>query len=340
MKRIEWIDFGKGLTIFLVFLGHVNLGLLQSGRFEVYNRGFLFIIELLYIFHIPVFFALSGYFFQPLADGKSYWHYVKKKTLVLGIPYLFYSVIQFALQRAGGSAVRDPARLSDLLAIYKMPLGVSWYLYVLWAIYLVLGLLSIFIKNKKWLFAFTAIGFAAALLFPLPIYLLQKLLLWSFFFMLGSFLREINYRFNSWKTASCVFLPCFFSLAAFMWFWQKQGFTHYTSYDRPGLWGLIFMVSVLLAFALYPMLDKTKFAPYFVAKGKDSLAIYILHAPIISVIRIVLFKLGIEALWLHLLFGIAGGWFVISLAVSIFKKIPLLTFFLYPQKIIGSGKRE
>ncbi len=64
MKRIQWLDFGKGFTIFLVLVGHVFKGMQQSGAFEAYHASFQFIIQCFYIFHIPVFFALSGYLFS------------------------------------------------------------------------------------------------------------------------------------------------------------------------------------------------------------------------------------------------------------------------------------
>lgn len=37
-NRINWIDFGKGFTIFLVLLGHVFLGLYESGKFSSYDK--------------------------------------------------------------------------------------------------------------------------------------------------------------------------------------------------------------------------------------------------------------------------------------------------------------
>ncbi|EFW89489.1 hypothetical protein HMPREF0819_0322 [Streptococcus equinus ATCC 9812] len=41
-QRIGWIDFGKGLVIFLVVLGHVFLGLYQSDDFIPASTGFGF----------------------------------------------------------------------------------------------------------------------------------------------------------------------------------------------------------------------------------------------------------------------------------------------------------
>ena len=101
-SRINWIDFGKGLAIFLVLMVHVLLGLYQSEKFPSWNNVLVLLIAQLYIFHIPVFFALSGYFFKPLSNIKEFLDYSKKKTIVLGIPYIFYSIIHFCLQKIAG----------------------------------------------------------------------------------------------------------------------------------------------------------------------------------------------------------------------------------------------
>lgn len=62
-KRIEWVDFGKGVTILLVVIGHVASGLTTSNRFNNSAKMLLVLVEMMYIFHMPVFFALSGFFF-------------------------------------------------------------------------------------------------------------------------------------------------------------------------------------------------------------------------------------------------------------------------------------
>ncbi|CIT01564.1 acyltransferase family protein [Streptococcus pneumoniae] len=100
--RIEWIDFGKGSAIFLVLVGHVLLGLYQSEKFPIANNILSLLIAQIYIFHIPVFFALSGYFFKPVSNLKEFWQYAKKKTIIFGLPYIFYSIIHFCLQKVAG----------------------------------------------------------------------------------------------------------------------------------------------------------------------------------------------------------------------------------------------
>ena len=54
-KRIDWIDYSKGILITLVISGHAipEFGL---------HLGFL--EKIIYSFHMPAFFILSGYLFK------------------------------------------------------------------------------------------------------------------------------------------------------------------------------------------------------------------------------------------------------------------------------------
>lgn len=60
-KRIQWIDYGKGFAMFLVFWGHTICPEIVRGVF--------------YAFHMPLFFFLSGYVF-------SYRRYSSIKTFI------------------------------------------------------------------------------------------------------------------------------------------------------------------------------------------------------------------------------------------------------------------
>jgi polysaccharide biosynthesis protein PslL len=74
-KRIGYIDIAKGIGILLVVLGHND--------FEVIS---LFAQRLIYSFHMPLFFFLSGYF---LNTAVSFFDFFKKRFNALLKPFLF-----------------------------------------------------------------------------------------------------------------------------------------------------------------------------------------------------------------------------------------------------------
>lgn len=331
--RIDWVDFGKGFTIFLVVLGHVFLGLYQSNRFVNHNDLLWLAIQTVYIFHIPVFFALSGYFFKAQESMSSYVTFALKKTLQLGIPYIFYNIIQFILQSLGGSSVREAASFSDLLQIYKTPLSVSWFLYVLWGIFILLGFLSIWIKKKSVLFGLTLLMLVTVNVFPSDLMIVQRVGLWASVFMLGSLLREVTV-----KHAPIFMSGLGLSILVYLVIWYQFDFANRISYSQPKVWGIIFFLVVPFAFMAFARIPVNRFKSYFVNYGKDSLVIYILHAPIVSVARILLLKLGMSNVWLHIGIGLLAGWFGSLFAIYLMTKIPYVDFVFYPTRYIKLKK--
>jgi fucose 4-O-acetylase-like acetyltransferase len=74
-KRIEYLDIAKGIGILLVVLGHND--------FEVIS---LFAHQVIYSFHMPLFFFLSGYFINATVP---FFDFFKKRFNALLKPYLF-----------------------------------------------------------------------------------------------------------------------------------------------------------------------------------------------------------------------------------------------------------
>lgn len=75
-KKIEWVDIAKGYGILLVIVGHC---------LDIDGKLFQFI----YVFHMPLFFFLSGYVF----NLENFEIVVRKKFRSLIIPFLiFYSL--------------------------------------------------------------------------------------------------------------------------------------------------------------------------------------------------------------------------------------------------------
>lgn len=79
-NRISWIDTIKGITIFLVVLGHTIL-----------PQNWL---NYIFSFHMPLFFFLSGYLFNP-EKYPSFFGFAIKKVKTLLWPYLVFFAIGF-----------------------------------------------------------------------------------------------------------------------------------------------------------------------------------------------------------------------------------------------------
>lgn len=83
-NRILWIDVAKAIAMILVFYGHVT----GSGD-NPWFPGLEGVISVIYLFHMPLFFILSGLTFNP---NKPFIPFVKGRVKRLIVPYFFFSL--------------------------------------------------------------------------------------------------------------------------------------------------------------------------------------------------------------------------------------------------------
>ncbi|BEL98781.1 hypothetical protein SM14VA2_11940 [Serratia marcescens] len=67
--REAWVDYAKGIGIILVVFGHVNRGLYSAG-IQLSGSSYLLTDSIIYSFHMPLFFFLSGLFFTQSLDKR------------------------------------------------------------------------------------------------------------------------------------------------------------------------------------------------------------------------------------------------------------------------------
>jgi fucose 4-O-acetylase-like acetyltransferase len=147
-NRIDWVDYCKGIGIFLVVVGHVLGGLEASGIIS--NSHYYSLIEAwMYAFHMPLFFFLSGLFIQRSAQ-RSFLGFILNKLNVLIYPYILWSMLQGLLETAGyGNHSLSPI---ELLKITYVPIGQYWFLYTLFIITTVYALFYRFISTSAIVF--------------------------------------------------------------------------------------------------------------------------------------------------------------------------------------------
>lgn len=139
MKLREiWVDNVKVIACILVVIGHffmsmVTANVLPDTDFYQWFR------QTIYYFHVPLFFICSGYLYQKLSkvdDVHSWWKNVKKKLLVLGIPYFTFSFATWVLKSLFSSSVNSEiGGLGDTLFFH--PASPYWYLYALFFLFLI-----------------------------------------------------------------------------------------------------------------------------------------------------------------------------------------------------------
>lgn len=132
MQRQSWPDIAKGIAIILVVYGHAVRGLVVSGQIDFDGTGWEFVDYLIYSTHMPVFFVISGYFFDPsFAKGGAQFAKDRFKTVVW--PYFLWSALHLAAQYLGTrlNLVNNAVDGSQALNILWEPISPFWFLYAL-----------------------------------------------------------------------------------------------------------------------------------------------------------------------------------------------------------------
>lgn len=78
-KRIEFIDIAKGVCILIVIYTHILGDLFDD-------------LKILFCFHMPIFFTLSGLFFKTY---NSFTEFIRRKTNTLLVPFVFFYALSY-----------------------------------------------------------------------------------------------------------------------------------------------------------------------------------------------------------------------------------------------------
>lgn len=96
MKRVEWVDGLKAWAIFLVVLGHA---------IEEYKPD-AFMYQVIYLYHMPLFFMVSGITFYlsttaSETDGSVSIKYLGHRLCNLGVPLFFFIILKICIRPDG-----------------------------------------------------------------------------------------------------------------------------------------------------------------------------------------------------------------------------------------------
>ena len=152
-ERIIWPDMCKGITIFLVIVGHAigyTVSYMGNSGKEV---DILFgIYKWIYSFHMPLFFFVSG-FLQKVSESrkKTTRYVVANKIIGYVVPYVFFSIAFWAIKVFFSRDIMNPVTVKDLLLIGVYPFSDFWFLYCLFMFYIIhVLLLKIGFDDRLW----------------------------------------------------------------------------------------------------------------------------------------------------------------------------------------------
>jgi polysaccharide biosynthesis protein PslL len=202
-QRIEYLDIARGIGILLVVLGHNDFGAISP-----------FFHQVIYSFHIPLFFFLAGYF---ISISVPFSEYFKKRFHSVLKPYLFtifliyfmsVSFEKMGFQTAIGRIVKSlygSGYYIDWVQLWFLPhlFVISLYAFIFistvsrlgnrwmsWIILLVTLVIAVPLLHIFYPFSISVFGKEYEL-YGLP-FSLDVILLSGFFFMMGYEVRQVT----------------------------------------------------------------------------------------------------------------------------------------------------
>ena len=198
-KHYDQIDAIKGIAIFLVILGHsiiyfpVNLHLVPWCQWLFEMVGF----------HMPLFFAVSGFCYSYRKENGYIKGYLSKKIHRLLIPYLIFGLLDMIPRILLTQFVNRPdAGWQDSLYHMLFYGGQYWFLYVLFLIFSVFPLVEYgFEKYGKGFLLCCMAVLAASHEYMPTLLLLNSVTYHLIYFTIGFFLRREfeSGRLDKWK---------------------------------------------------------------------------------------------------------------------------------------------
>ena len=281
-NRKEWVDFGKGIAMFLVFIYHSESLYDKSPSLSYW---FLF-------FRMPFFIFLSGYLFS--SNWESFTVKRKFKQIFRGIlwPYFLFT-LAMCYPKAFMNGTTIEQGLVDIMLGWA-----SWFVIALAVVQTLMTLILSKIKQVNGfvvlLIIFAGIGWGNSLIFEdrLP-FNLQNVGIVSFYFALGLLYRKYELILKYFLTKKNLLAMFLLYLGMLMFDYNFIHTTgdisanHYSNFWLYVFYTLFGIITVLLFVNLH------KCPRVFSFIGANSLIFYFLNGGVLKIVSLMIHKLHI-----------------------------------------------
>jgi len=127
-RRIDWVDYAKGICIVMVVMMHSVLGVEAAAG----QTGFMHVlVAFAKPFRMPDFFLISGLFLSVVID-RDWRTFLDRKVVHFGYFYLLWVTIQFGFKAPSFAAGAGWAHVGYMyLESFIEPFGTLWFIYLL-----------------------------------------------------------------------------------------------------------------------------------------------------------------------------------------------------------------
>jgi|TARA_A100001391_G_scaffold205177_2_gene203975 fucose 4-O-acetylase-like acetyltransferase len=302
--RDDWIDCAKGIGIILVVLGHVLRGLVNSNILEASQLAKI-VDSVIYTFHMPLFFFLSGLFFissKKRSTPKKFWI---KKIDTIAYPYLLWCILQGSLEVALSGHTNNTTTIQDIFSIPWAPIAHFWFLHALFLCFVISSTLERATPKQHTNLAiiFGVTGYFLPLHYEFPSAVNNVLNNYIYFAAAVWVSININSNTTKNKREALIIYPIIL-FACGQYYLHASGHTYQ---DRGFLTLALALIGVLIVITVSKSL-KPPALVFFARLGVASMSIYLAHILAASGTRIVLYKLGgVTDYHVHIIAGLTAG---------------------------------
>ena len=332
-NRYTEIDLARGIGIFLVVLGH---SIKQTGV----SAGWIKILTyIIYSFHMPLFFCLSGFVSAKILtmNRRERGSYIISRARRLLIPYFTIGLIYIPIKLKMSDVAVKPFTTGD---IWKILIGQNpdvslWFLYILFLIELISALVvNSYNFRSIWYGSFflSVAIYWANLDIRTPKYL--------FFFLMGIWVRL---KFEDCRKAGyedamdgqdlLAFLALVTDIIAIIFLYRTTITVTMMLTSLCGIYLVLWISSRLVYNIDGEEKEPGKVARIFLLLGLFSMDIYILHEPVMTVAKLILWnRLGLNYILCTFVIFICALCIPIPVSKWIIRKIRPLRFLLLGER--------
>ena len=335
-KREASYELAKGIGIILVVYGHVVRGVDSAGLQP--SSAMLLSVDLVYTFHMPLFFFLSGLFLAHSLNSRGRPGLIANKVDTLIYPYILWSLLQGGIEIILSKFTSGSVTVMEVLSFLWAPRAQFWFLYILFLIFIISAL--VYRNQSKWtlwiVFGCTAI--LKIFLSRLPdVAHLPFIFNYMIYFSLGALLAtHMPLLFKYDKIVALIsgtlFVVCQYAV--------HSGRLEWTGTFNDLIGAVLAIVSIVFTVSLSSVLSKFRAARFLAVTGQKSMHIYLMHILIGSGVRVGLQKVfHVSHPVIHIILGCIFALLLPIWFANLFDTSKRRLYLFSPPAFLSVGKR-
>lgn len=279
-NRNIYVDVQRGILIILVVFGHAIDNVINGSWGESASNSFKIVHDIIYSFHMPAFFIISGMFSYKWVE-KDFYTFLLGSVKKLVIPYFSWVIIVSIIKNMTTSIQKNPIRWIEALKSPIVPFEQYWFLYVLFCVEIIFFCLNKVISDTLGgygILIISIIGVLVCLVIP-DVWIIRLIIKYFFYYSFGNVIAKNR---KECTTEQGIVNVILFILLSYLLITKINtiGNTLISYYYQYVIAIIGYFVLVLLSRVLL----HCSFLSFF---GRKSMEVFCCHAVLLGILRVI-----------------------------------------------------